>query len=85
MSHAESIALFDSLGADFTPELNAPSVEMPHDGFTQTDYAQKMIDQYIAAGIDPARVWPQSFDLNDVLYWIEATSEFGRQAIHLMD
>jgi glycerophosphoryl diester phosphodiesterase len=85
LTHAESIALFDALGADFTPELKAPSVEMPFDGFSQADYAQKMIDEYKAAGIDPARVWAQSFNLDDILYWIENEPEFGRQAVYLDD
>lgn len=85
MTHAESIALFDSLGADFTPELKSASVEMPFDGFTQQDYAQKLVDEYKAAGIDPSRVWLQSFDLDDVTYWIEAEPEFGAQAVYLDD
>ncbi len=85
MTHAESIALFDSLGADFTPELKSPSVEMPHEGFSQEDFAQKLIDEYKAAGIDPSRVWPQSFSLADVLYWIEAEPDFGAQAVYLID
>ncbi len=85
MTHAESIALFDSLGVDFTPELKSPSVEMPFDGFSQADYAQKLIDEYKAAGIDPARVWPQSFNLDDVKYWIENEPEFGAQAVYLDD
>lgn len=85
MTHAESIALFDSLGADFTPELKTPSVEMPFNGFTQEDYAQKLVDEYVSAGIDPSRVWLQSFNLGDVLYWIENAPEFGAQAVYLMD
>ncbi|NDV00410.1 glycerophosphodiester phosphodiesterase family protein [Pseudoroseicyclus tamaricis] len=85
MTHAESIALFDELGADFTPELKSPSVEMPFNGFSQEDYAQKLVDEYVAAGIDPSRVWPQSFSLDDVLYWIENTPEFGEQAVYLID
>ncbi|WGH80393.1 glycerophosphodiester phosphodiesterase family protein [Jannaschia ovalis] len=85
MTHAESIALFDAMGADFTPELKSPSVEMPHEGFSQQDYAQKLIDEYKAAGIDPSRVWAQSFNLDDVLYWIENEPEFGAQAVYLMD
>ena len=85
MTHAESIALFDSLGADFTPELKSPAVDMPHDGFSQEDYAQKLVDEYKAAGIDPSRVWAQSFDLSDVLYWIENEPDFGAQAVYLDD
>ena len=30
-------------------------------------------------------VWPQSFDLKDVLYWIENEPEFGAQAVYLDD
>jgi glycerophosphoryl diester phosphodiesterase len=85
MTHAESIALFDSLGADFTPELKSPSVEMPYEGeYSQEDYAQQLIDEYEAAGIDPSRVWPQSFNLDDVIYWIENT-DYGEQAVYLDD
>ncbi len=83
LTHAESIALFKSLGAKFTPELKSPAVEMPFDGFSQADYAQKMIDEYKAAGIPASDVWAQSFNLDDVLYWIENESEFGKQAVYL--
>jgi glycerophosphoryl diester phosphodiesterase len=85
LTHAESIELIDGLGADFTPELKAPSVEMPHEGFSQEDYAQKMIDEYKDAGIDPSRVWAQSFNLDDIRYWIENEPEFGAQAVYLDD
>ena len=84
MTHAESIALFDELGGDFTPELKAPSVEMPFDGYTQQDYATAMIDEYRDAGIDPSRVWPQSFQLDDVLHWIETEPDYGQQAVFLV-
>jgi len=86
MTHKESIALFDALGADFTPELKSPSVEMPFEGdFTQAMYAQKLIDEYKDADIDPSRVFAQSFNLEDVLYWIENEPEFGKQAVYLDD
>ncbi|WP_415919474.1 glycerophosphodiester phosphodiesterase family protein [Tateyamaria sp. SN6-1] len=85
MTHAESIQLFKSLGAKFTPELKTPSVEMPFNGFSQEDYAQKLVDEYKAAGIPASDVWLQSFNLEDVLYWIEAEPEFGAQAVYLMD
>ena len=85
MTHAESIALLKSLGAKFTPELKSPSVEMPHNGFSQADYAQKMIDEYKAAGVPASDVWAQSFNLEDILYWIENEPEFGAQAVYLDD
>jgi glycerophosphoryl diester phosphodiesterase len=83
MTHAESIAFFKQLGAKFTPELKEAVVAMPFNGFTQEAYAQKMIDEYKAAGVNPSHVWPQSFDINDVLYWINREPRFGKQAVYL--
>lgn len=83
MTHKESIELFRGLGAKFTPELKSPAVDMPFDGFTREDYAQKMIDEYKAAGVPPSDVWAQSFNLDDVLYWIRNEPEFGKQAVYL--
>lgn len=84
LTHAESIELFKKLGVKMTPELKSPSVTMPFDGFTQQAYAQKMIDEYRAAGVPPSRVWPQSFDIRDVQYWVAGTA-YGRQAVFLDD
>lgn len=83
MTHAESIELFKTLGVRFTPELKSPVVAMPYEGFSQQDYAQKLIDEYKAAGVPATDVWPQSFNLNDILYWIRAEPEFGAQAVFL--
>ena len=84
MTHAESIELFKELGVKFTPELKSAKVEMPYEGeFSQQDYAQKLIEEYKAAGVAPNDVFPQSFSLDDVLYWIEQEPEFGKQAVYL--
>jgi glycerophosphoryl diester phosphodiesterase len=85
LTHKESIELFQSLGVKMTPELKSPSVSMPFDGFTQEAYAQKLIDEYKEAGVPPQRVWAQSFDKADVLYWIRNEPAFGRQAVYLDD
>ena len=85
LTHKESIALFKSLGVKMTPELKAPEVTMPFDGFTQQQYAQKMIDEYRQAGISPSHVFPQSFNINDVLYWVQSEPRYGRQAVFLDD
>jgi glycerophosphoryl diester phosphodiesterase len=85
MTHKESIALFKRLGVKMTPELKQPAVAMPFDGFTQEDFAQKLIDEYKQAEVPPRDVWPQSFNKNDVLYWIENEAAFGRQAVLLDD
>jgi len=83
MTHAESIEMFKNAGVKMTPELKSASVSMPFDGFSQADYAQKMLDEYTAAGVPASQVFPQSFNLEDVEYWIANNAEFGKQAVFL--
>ncbi len=84
MTHAESIRLFKSLGVKMTPELKSPSVAMPFEGnYTQEDYAQQMINEYKALHIRPKNVYAQSFNLNDIRYWLENEPDFGQQAVYL--
>ena len=85
MTHAEYIQIAKSLGGKFTPELkypNNPGRVVAIFG-SQENYAQKMIDEYKAAGIPPSQVWAQSFNLDDVLYWIKNEPQFGKQAVYL--
>lgn len=82
----EFISLVETLGLQFTPELKTPQVPMPFppgSDYTQAAFAQQMIDEFKTAGIAPARVWPQSFLYDDVLYWLKAEPEFGKQAVLL--
>lgn len=88
MTHQESIQLLKELGVKFTPELKAPVVQMPFEGpnqeqYSQQDYAQQMVQDYIDAGVSPEDVWPQSFNLEDVVYWVNNTPAFGEQAVFL--
>lgn len=83
LSHKESIELFKSLGTKMTPELKSPSVTMPFDGFSQQDYAQKLVDEYSEANVPAKNVWAQSFNYDDILYWINNTPRFGSQAVFL--
>jgi len=90
LSFSEYISLVESLGPgkmQFTPELKSPAVSMPfpnsNSSFTQQRYAQAVVDEFTSRGISPSRVWLQSFDLRDILYWIKATPEFAQQAILL--
>jgi glycerophosphoryl diester phosphodiesterase len=85
LTHRESIELFKALGVKMTPELKAPSVPMPFNGFTQAMYAQKMIDEYKAAGVPPSQVFPQSFGLEDILYWIDHEPAYAQRAVYLDD
>ena len=84
MSLKEYIALVKSLGRKFTPELKAPEVPMPFEGtYTQDQYAQAMIDAFKEAGVPASDVYPQSFQLRDVLYWLAKEPAFGRQGVFL--
>ena len=86
LTHAESIELIGNMGRKFTPELKAPSVSMPFQGtYTQAQYAQQMINEYKAARVPANKVWPQSFNVDDVLYWVEHEPAFGRQGVYLDD
>jgi glycerophosphoryl diester phosphodiesterase len=78
LTHAESIELFSGLGLKFTPELKDASVPMPYQGdYTQEKYAQQLIDEYRAAGVNPGQVFAQSFNLDDVLYWLASEPMFA--------
>ncbi|KAE8153677.1 PLC-like phosphodiesterase [Aspergillus avenaceus] len=84
MTHREYINLIDSLGLQFSPELKTPNVTMPFQGnYTQEMYAQQLINDYKRAGINPSRVWPQSFLDKDIFYWLLHEPAFGKQAIYL--
>ena len=83
MSHKESIALFKQLGVKMTPELKQATVAMPFEGFSQQQYAQKMLDEYKAAGVKPSEVFAQSFHEADVLYWINNEPEYAKQVVFL--
>ena len=89
LTHKESIDLLRELGSQYTPELKganrAAKVQVEAVFGSQAAYAQAMIDDYKAAGISPAIVWAQSFNKDDILYWIKNDPEFGRQAVFLDD
>ncbi len=42
-----------------------------------------MIEEYITAGVSPARVRHQSFLLQDIDYWMNHMPEFGSRAVLL--
>lgn len=57
---------------------------MPFEGdYTQQDYAQQMLDEYTAAGVSPRKVFAQSFNLEDIQFWLQNDPRFGRQAVWL--
>ena len=82
----ESIQLNKQLGVKHTPELKGGDPIRINAIFgSQANYAQKMIDEFKMAGINPKDVWAQSFNKDDILYWVQHAPRFGRQAVYLDD
>src|SRR6201747_1993008 len=44
-----------------------------------------MLQDYKTAGIPPENVFPQSFDLADILFWVKTEPAFAAQAVYLED
>lgn len=86
MTHREAIALFQQLGVAMTPELKTPVVEMPFAGdYSQDNFAEQMLDDYVAAGIDPSQVRAQTFRIDDIQHWQRSHPAFAEHAIALFD
>jgi glycerophosphoryl diester phosphodiesterase len=83
----ESIELNRALGVKHAPELKAATHQDRLDAIfgSQRRYAQKLIDTFREAGVEPRDVWVQSFKEDDILYWLEGEPQFGRQAVYLDD
>jgi glycerophosphoryl diester phosphodiesterase len=84
MTLRDSIALNERNGVKHTPELksgDATRIQQIFGG--QAQYAQKLVDELKAAGVDPRHVWLQSFNKEDILYWVRNAPQFGRQAVYL--
>jgi|TARA_B110000902_G_scaffold128904_1_gene150182 glycerophosphoryl diester phosphodiesterase len=69
VSHQQSIELFKQLNVKMAPELKAAGVAMPYQGMSRQQLAEKMIEEYRAAGVDLANVYPQSFQWDDLTFW----------------
>jgi glycerophosphoryl diester phosphodiesterase len=85
MTFAESIALNKKLGVKHTPELKAGDAATIAAVFgSQERYAQALINELQANGVRPRDAYPQSFNPNDILYWVRNTA-YGDQAVFLVD
>jgi len=89
LTHKESIELLRQLGSHYTPELKAGNpnakLQVVQVFGSQAAYAQAMINDYKAARVPPRKVWAQSFNKEDILYWIKNEPAFGKQAVFLDD
>jgi glycerophosphoryl diester phosphodiesterase len=84
MTLRESIRLNESRGVKHTPELKSGDPARIVQVFGgQAQYAQRAVDVLRDEHVDPRDVWLQSFNPDDVRYWIQHAPEFGRQAVYL--
>jgi len=84
MTLKESIQLNEANGVKHTPELKAGNPDRIKSIFgSQANYAQRLIDEFKVAGVNPKHVWAQSFNKDDILHWIQNEPRFGRQAVYL--
>jgi glycerophosphoryl diester phosphodiesterase len=85
MTLRESIELNKRTGVKQTPELKEGDPATISAVFgSQEKYAQRLADELQVARVKPTDAWPQSFNVNDVLYWINHTA-YGGQAVFLVD
>ncbi|MGC4001314.1 MAG: glycerophosphodiester phosphodiesterase family protein [Anaeromyxobacter sp.] len=84
MTLDESIELNQRNGVKHTPELKGATFQDRVDRIFggQAQYAQALIDALRAHGVSPRDAFPQSFNVDDVLYWVRNTG-YGRQAVFL--
>ena len=96
MTLRESIELNERNGVKHTPELKESVIDPtgkkridevfkhPTTRTPQQNYAQAFADVLADEGVKPREAWAQSFNVEDVLYWIDHT-RYGRQAVYLLD
>jgi glycerophosphoryl diester phosphodiesterase len=86
LTFRESIELNKKLGVKHTPELKGGDPDRIAAIFGgQANYAQRMIDELKDEGVNPKDTWVQSFNKDDILYWIQNEPGFGKQAVYLDD
>jgi len=85
MTFKDSIALNQALGVKHTPELKGAEHQDRVDAVfgSQAGYAQKFIDELRNGGVSPDDAFVQSFNKDDILYWIKNEPRFARQAVYL--
>lgn len=85
LTFRESIELNKRLDVGHTPELKSGTAEEIKKIFgSQKAYALKLTDELRAANVRPRDAWPQSFNVEDVLVWIDNT-DYGKQSVYLLD
>lgn len=84
MTLKEHIQMVKEWGLLQTPELKAGDAARIQAVFGgQEQYVQRMVDTYKQAGVNPKKVYFQSFNLDDVLYLVKNEPAFAANAVYL--
>lgn len=85
MSLKDALTLFKQMNVKVTPELKEPTVTMPHNGYTYDNYRKQLIDTLKEFNYSADQTIVQSFNLDDIKYWIANNPDYAKTAVFLMD
>lgn len=85
MTLKEALTLFKQMNVKVTPELKQPTVTMPHNGYSYDAYRKQLIDTLKAYNYTPDQTIVQTFNLDDMKYWIAHNPDYAKTAVFLMD
>ncbi|MFW2177398.1 MULTISPECIES: glycerophosphodiester phosphodiesterase family protein [unclassified Moraxella] len=85
MSLKDALTLFKQMNVKVTPELKQPTITMPHNGYTYDNYRKQLIDTLKQFNYTADQTIVQSFNLDDIKYWIANNPDYAKTAVFLMD
>lgn len=85
MSLKEALGLFKQMNVKVTPELKEPTVTMPHAGYTYDMYRKQLIDTLKEFNYTADQSIVQSFNIDDLKYWIANNPDYAKTAVFLVD
>lgn len=84
MSLKEALTLFKQMNVKVTPELKQPTM-IPHNGYTYDNYRKQLIDTLKSFNYTADQSIVQSFNIDDMKYWIANNPDYAKTAVFLMD
>lgn len=85
MTLKEALTLFKQMNVKVTPELKQPTIAMPHNGYTYDMYRKQLIDTLKEFNYTADQSIVQSFNIDDMKYWIANNPDYAKTAVFLMD
>ena len=85
MTLKDALTLFKQMNVKVTPELKEPTIAMPHNGYTYDNYRKQLIDTLKEYNYTADQTILQSFNIDDMKYWIANNPNYAKTAVFLMD